>query len=257
VSDVPPGQGASSPPLAPPPLSFGRDDVATSRDLAPRLARLGRLPLAIAVLTAMSVATSLSATIVLLTSRNEADDFLDGRTSESVFEDALRPAGTLGLVQLVLLWATAITTMVWLVRILRNHRALGRETRWAPGWGIGAWLVPPGMLYVVPFLVLREAWRASSPDSGDGWRRSPVPVVLTAWWVLFGLVPLALLLVGGRAVIPGAGGGTTADVAESVRDDATVSVLSFVATAAAGACWIVVVRALSARHRARTGEGAR
>ena len=59
--------------------------------------------------------------------------------------------------------------MIWMYRMAANHRALQRNGTWAPGWAIGGWFLPPGGLYIIPFLMFRELWKASDPN-GPGRR---------------------------------------------------------------------------------------
>ena len=55
--------------------------------------------------------------------------------------------------------------MIWMFKMAKNVRALGRQgLRYAPGWAIGGWFVPPCVLYVVPWLMFRELWKASDPE---------------------------------------------------------------------------------------------
>ena len=63
--------------------------------------------------------------------------------------------------------ALVVLSIIWLYRVPPNHRALGRALTWAPGWAIGGWFLPP-LLYVIPLLVLREAWKAADPAVPPG-----------------------------------------------------------------------------------------
>jgi hypothetical protein len=214
--------------------------------------RLGSIDRGIVVFTVVATAANVASTAFSLGAVDEARDFLDGAISQQEFEDAFAPALSMAVVQLFASIVTAALTIVWLYRVLKNHQALGRVDTWRPGWAIGSWFLPPGLLYVLPFLVLREAWKGSDPDVPVGdprWKQSPVAGVLAVWWVLFGLAPLVLFAIRGAAAITGAGSQDVRDAADSLRDTVGVSVVSTVIAVGAGVAWILVVRGLSARHR--------
>ena len=99
--------------------------------------------------------------------------------------------------------AIVVLSIIWLYRVVSNHRAIGRDTRWGPGWAIGGWFVPPIVVYAVPMLVLRESWQAADPavpPGDDRWRRNPVNPLVYVWWVLYGLVPIIFLVAGGHVL---------------------------------------------------------
>ncbi len=53
-------------------------------------------------------------------------------------------------------------------------------TTFAPVFAVVGWMLPP-FLYVLPFLILRELWKASDPGTpvaDEGWRRRPVTPLL-------------------------------------------------------------------------------
>ena len=49
-------------------------------------------------------------------------------------------------------------------RIATNVRAFQRQTTWSPLFAIFGWMLPPFVLYVIPFLMLRELWKASDSE---------------------------------------------------------------------------------------------
>jgi hypothetical protein len=61
----------------------------------------------------------------------------------------------LGLVGLVGLIVTATAWFVWLHRAVSNAWALGRQTRFTPGWSVGWWFVPFANL-VRPYQIVRS-----------------------------------------------------------------------------------------------------
>jgi hypothetical protein len=191
---------------------------------------------------------------------DEARDYLAGRITDTDFFEAYMPTLALGFVQGAATVALVVLTMIWMHRMASNHRALQRQTRWGPGWAIGGWFLPPFILYIIPYLMFRELWKASDPTvpAGDQrWKANAVGIVVTLWWVLYGLAPIPLAIAQGDA---GLGGGTFSgnaeSLAEAVDERMTLNLVTGIVTAAAAAAYIVMVRRLSSRHRQLTGEAA-
>jgi hypothetical protein len=153
---------------------------------------------------------------------------------------------------------TAVLTIIWMYRIAKNVRASGRSTTWQPAFAIFGWFLPPGVLYVIPFLVLRELWKASDPDTkdgGDGWRRSADNPILWLWFALFGLVTAVLFAVQlASGDMDSIAAPDTTSVAEGLADMGALAWLSPLVTLAAAGAWVVFVRQLTARHRRLTNE---
>jgi hypothetical protein len=228
---------------------------------AGRLYRVVALTKASVIVTAVLIALSVASQALQWLVIEDARRLIDGRITDDEFIAAFGPSALLQVLAGAAQITLGILTLVLWFRIARNLRALGRDTRWGPGWTIGGWFVPPLVLYIIPFLTLREMWRASDPDVAWGsqhqsWKASSVPGVITAWWVLFGLVPLAVLGLGrGASTTPVDFGGTDLiPLAEQIADQWMLSTFSTVASVAAAACWITILRGLTGRHRAFTGE---
>lgn len=82
----------------------------------------------------------------------------------------------------------------WVHRMNRNARALAAEgMRHRPFMAAG-WFLVPGFHLFEALDVLRELFRASSPQHIEDWKRAPVPHLLTLWWTLWGLFQLTMLL---------------------------------------------------------------
>jgi hypothetical protein len=226
-----------------------------------QLRRVGGLATALTILTALTGVMTLLSAVVAGLALDEAEDFLAGRISEDDFLTAYAPSVLLGVAQSATFLGAVVLTMLWMQRIAANHRTIGRVGRWSPGWAIGGWFLPPLYLYLIPFLVLREMWRASDPDvplDDDRWKQGGVSPVLPVWWVLYGLVPLALLVVSivqGSSMIAGGGfTGDSTDLAELIDEQYPLTLTSGVVTLAAAVAWVLLVRGLTARHRRLTGE---
>jgi hypothetical protein len=222
------------------------------------LKRVGGLARTTVILVGIAGVTTVFSTLTSGLARDDAQAFLDGRISEDEFIEAYSPGALFGLVQFVTFMAAGVLTILFMYRLASNHRALGRSGTWAPGWAIGGWFLPPLVLYVIPFLMLRELWKASDPDVPPGderWKAGAVAPVVTIWWVLYGLAPLALLVIQGvGAVGSNLTAGSTQAAAEALVDQFAFSVVGAVVTVLGALTFIVVVRGLAARHRQLTGE---
>jgi hypothetical protein len=220
--------------------------------------RIGGLATAITVSTIVAGVGGLVATFVSASASTDAEEFLAGSISEEAFEDVLAPVNSLQLLVTVATLTTAVLTIIWMYRIATNVRSAGRSTTWHPAFAIFGWFLPPGVLYVIPFLVLRELWKASAPethDGGDGWRRSADNPVLWLWFALFGLVTAVLFAVQlASGDLESIAAPDTTSVAEGLADIGALTWVSPLVTLAAAGAWVVFVRQLTDRHRRLTNE---
>ncbi|MCU1366421.1 MAG: hypothetical protein JWN39_2060, partial [Ilumatobacteraceae bacterium] len=121
--------------------------------------------------------------------RSKARDFISGKISEDDYTRSVGLSGLLGLLSFAVFAAVAVLTIIWMFRMARNSQIIGRIGTWKPGWAIGGWFVPPFVLYVVPFLMFRDLWKASDPDSAADWRTNRVAPIVNVRWVLYGIAP--------------------------------------------------------------------
>lgn len=187
---------------------------------------------------------------------DDAEDYLAGAISEDEFTDAITTFGFVQLIQSVGTLATAVLTIIWLYRVAANVRAFGRSTTWAPLWAVFGWLLPP-VLIVIPFLMVREMWKASDPQAPpgtDAWKRSGENPAIWAWFLLYGIVPAILAAFSFESAIGTGLSQNADDVAESLRDSGTVQLIGSAVSVLAAISWIVVVRQVTARHTALTNE---
>lgn len=264
MSDIPPPPGGRHPdPPPPPPPNLSPPPGYTAYDNAPtsrQLARIGGLATATTILVGIVGVAAVLAALLSAGSRDAARDFLAGDISENEFLESYLAVGMLGLVQLAATIAAFVLTVILMYRLAANHRALGRSGTWGPGWAIGGWFLPPLVLYIIPFLMFRELWKASEPDTrieGDRWKQNPVSPIVSIWWVLYGLLPIALIPFQGAGGVGGGGGGlasTTEALAESIEDQYAITLVGGVGTLAAAVAFIVMIRQLATRHRRLTGE---
>ena len=194
--------------------------------------------------------------------RSKALKFLDGDLSFASFEDAVNRQQSFMAIQSAVTLAVAILTMVWMRKMMRNHRRLGRPgSKWRPGWGIGGWFVPPGAIYAVPWLIFKELWRGSDPANTPGdpnWTQRPVSPLVHVWWVLYGFVPLVGLVLTSVVLSPRLNMSFGAEVdardaADFYTDLFWVQMLMAIASIASAVVYSILVRRLSERQSALWG----
>ncbi|CAN5513218.1 hypothetical protein BH23ACT3_BH23ACT3_12980 [soil metagenome] len=203
-------------------------------------------------------AAAVLAAVLSGASRDAARDYREGRITENEFLESYLVVGMLGLVQLAATVAAFVLVVMVMYRLAANHRALGRSGTWGPGWAIGGWFLPPLVIYVIPYLMFRELWKASdldaSPDT-DSWKQGQVSPVVTLWWVLYGLVPLGLIFAQGAGSVGGGGFTSSTDaLAETVEEQFALTLVGSLLTLAAAIVFIVMLRGLVDRHRRLTRE---
>lgn len=101
--------------------------------------------------------------------------------------------GLIGIVQLLLLLASAILVLTWFHRANHNARQLGAQGMvYTPGWAVG-WFFVPFANFWKPYQVMKEIWQVSAAP-GD-WTAQAVPWVLPVWWISW----IASSLIGNAA----------------------------------------------------------
>lgn len=216
-------------------------------------------PLAKAIVvmtTIVAIATVLTSMLQWSVSA-DAEDYLAGRLPEDDFRDALGPLSTVQLLAALATLATGILTMIWMYRLANNVRTLGRRTTWSPLFAVFGWFLPPLVLYIIPFLMLRELWKASGddPEPPEGWRRNDENPALWAWFALFGIIPAVLVFVqASNFAADGLPNGDLDDVADSLDGFGAGGALVALVSLIAAVSWILVVRQLTDRHTQLTRE---
>ncbi|HEY5663480.1 MAG TPA: DUF4328 domain-containing protein [Ilumatobacter sp.] len=248
----PPGDGAVPPP-PPPQLIAPGGYVGYSGGAVP-LKRVGGLQRAASLVITASVLVLVLELVVSATLDDDAQAFLDGRTSSEQFLEDIAPYLLLTFAQGGLVIASIVLVLIWMRRLAVNHRALQRVGTWGPGWAIGGWFLPP-LLYVIPTLMLRELWRASDPDVpiGGDWRSRPASPLIDVWFVAYSLIPLVLTFVQTDTVLSGIGG-SEQELADQLTGGQATVIASTLASVVAAAVWIRMTQALTSRHRRLTGE---
>ena len=218
-----------------------------------KLDRVGGVAKAAVILVAVAGLFSFINWIAAVATAGDAEDFLAGERSSDDFATSLLLYGGAGLVQGAATLASAILVIVWMHRVASNHKKLQRTGTWGPGWAIGGWFLPP-FLYVIPFLMFRELWKASDPavPIGGDWRSGKVAPIVTAWFVVFG--PLSLVLQIATASSNFNLGTSDRDVAEQIVDSQTALLVSGLISVAGAVLFVVMARQLTERHTRLTGE---
>lgn len=220
------------------------------------LSRVKGIATATMILSAIAGVSAIITAITTPAAADGAKDFLAGRISEEQFLDDYTAFGLTQSLQSIGTVATAVLTMIWLYRVASNVRSFGRATTWAPIWAVFAWILPP-VLIIIPFLMVREVWKASdpaAPHDPHGWKQSAENPMIWLWLVAYGIVPTIITALSFQAVF-GAGLSRDAEtLAEALDDSGTIQMIGAGVTVIAAIAWILVVRQVTARHIELTNE---
>ncbi|HEY4331553.1 MAG TPA: DUF4328 domain-containing protein [Ilumatobacteraceae bacterium] len=256
MSDFP--GGLQPPNLPPPPPNFGPPPgyVAyggPNNGAFSSYERIGGIARTLGILVTIVVPLLVVTTALRSYLESRAKDYLAGRIDESQFRSSNGLYGLVSLVVAGLTLAIVVLTMIWMNKLAKNQQRLNRTGTWGPGWAIGGWFVPPCVLYVVPYLMFRDLWKSSDPDATHDWRTNPVAPIISVWWVLYGLAPIAFLTV---TVGSFKFGTNTADAARNLDKSGGITLISGIVQIAAAVSYLVLVRQLSARQMRVTNESA-
>jgi uncharacterized membrane protein len=213
--------------------------------------RVGGLAKWLGVLMIVLVPVQIWIAFNSLSVRDKAEDYLARRITEDDFKDKITTSAGISLLSGAVLIAAAVLTMIWMFRIAKNLQAMNRVATWKPGWAIGGWFVPPLVLYVVPFLMFRDLWKASDPDSGHDWRTNRVAPIINVWWVLFGIAPVIFF---SATIATFTVSQSTDTQAKDLVDRFNVGIASSVVQILAAISFLLLVRQLTARHQQVTSE---
>lgn len=240
--------------MAPPPgyVAYGSAPTPTQK-----LSRIGGLSTAITVMVGIAGVGALVNGFIQSSLQSKATDFINGTATRAEFEDSVVSSSAISAVAGVAMLAGAILVMIWMFRITSNLRKHGMSTTWHPLFAVFGWMLPPGILFVIPALMLREQWikSAPSPQAGapsGGARDNPL---LLIWWVFFGLLPLVMLGVSANSVFSGLSDTSTEAVAERFAETGSaITMIGAIGSLIAAVVFIMFSRQLTARHRSLTGE---
>ena len=105
--------------------------------------------------------------------------------------------GLIGMIQMLVFFATAICWLVWMHRAYSNLRLMGTtETNYSPGWSVGYWFVPIMSLFR-PYQLTKELWlRSARSNAQQPTAEIAPPTILSLWWgvwIVSGLFGRALM----------------------------------------------------------------
>lgn len=102
--------------------------------------------------------------------------FQDATDADNMVAGAVNGHVLINLVLLILL-------IVWAWRATKNLQTWGAPLKWRPGWAIGGWFIPIGMLWI-PYQVVRDAWRlAPGGETGSADQKNGIWLFgFLAWW---------------------------------------------------------------------------
>src|SRR5829696_1084208 len=192
MSDLNGDQDFSAPPPPPPPppgltappgyVSYGE----TNQGAYSWFQRIGGAARTLGMLVMILIPIQLLLILFYVAAHGKAQDFINGSIDEDAFKRGVVLYGLFGIISFAVQVAILVLTIVWMSKMARNQQALGRHGTWGPGWAIAGWFAPPCVLYIIPYLMFRDLWKASDPQSGPDWKKNPVGLIVTIWWVLFG-----------------------------------------------------------------------
>ncbi len=83
-------------------------------------------------------------------------------------------------VQLIVYLAAIVVMLRWIYLAHANVRALGaQDMMGSPGWAVG-WFFVPLVNLVMPFIMMRELWKASAHPRD--WQAASAPAWIAIWW---------------------------------------------------------------------------
>ncbi len=240
------------PNMSPPPgyVAYGGFDGPTGPTKG-----IGGLTKALVILQAIGLAFIALVLILQLALVGKADDLIAGQIDSGEFDDAIVPFLTVTVLFAAVGIAALVISILWSYRIAGNLTNLNRQITWKSGLTIVVWILGGCTLSIINFLMLREHWRASEPgDARSNWRSVPVSPLITGWFAVM-IAQIVLAFASGIQSFGGFSFGTTTnDVAVSLTDRLPLVLAAGLAQLAAGVLLIMIIRQLSARHMAATGE---
>ena len=249
------------PPITPPPgyIAYGGPGAAMPHQFQP----VTRFTTALVAVLAVGLVVNIAAAIRQVMFANDAQRFLDGVITQREYDSAFDSFSQFSFIAFPLGIAGIVLSSIWSYRIAGNTVGAGRAPMtWKSGLTILAWILAC-LFGILPFLMLREHWRASDPELGFGdptWKSRPVSPLITAWFVVSLVGQLAAIAASAAAV-----GSVIGNFDPNASDDATTLAKQFadqaafiipgaLVSAAASVLLIMVVRALGARHMRLTRE---
>ncbi len=152
----------------------------------------------------------------------------------------LQVNGITALLEGLLMLATIVVFLNWLYRARMNAGLTTWRQRWSPGWTIGAWFLPPVLLWF-PYQIMADIWRAGRPpEQRHGAANAALPGL---WWALW---TLAWVTSFQHSTTTTSGGPDNVTITSSYNLNFGGTRLSAAFAAAAAIVLVVIIRKVSA-----------
>ena len=260
MSDLPPPPPPNIPPpppggLTPPPgyIAYGgaggvRGPVQFIGGLTKWLVGLLITMLVLQLLALVSQATL----------RGSALDVQDGVLTVNDFDGKLGFYAGVSLITAIVGIGLLVVQIIWTARMAKNLGSLGRTPQsFGVGWTIAINILGGCTLGILPFLMWREIWKGSDPESpafDPNWKSRPNGTVVVAHFVAtLGAVILGFALgaAGAVSIINSNGSG---DVAENLSTRFGIVIGAGLLQIVVSVIFIQLVRQLSTRHMQAISE---
>ncbi len=260
MSDLPPPPPSNIPPpppggLTPPPgyVAYGGQGGARGP-----VQFIGGITKWVVGLLGAVIALQVLGLILQLTLRGSALDVQDGNITLNDFDGKLGLYGAIAVITSVIGIALLVVQIVWTARMAKNLGALGRTPQtFGVGWTIAINILGGCTLGILPFLMWRELWKGSDPESpafDPSWKSRPNGTIVVAHLVAtLGAVVLGFALGAAGAVSVIRNNGSS-DIADNLSDRFGIVLGAGVLQIVVSVIFIQLVRQLAARHMKAIAE---
>lgn len=264
MSDLPPPPPSNIPPPPPPPppggltpppgyVAYGGHDGVRGP-----MQFIGGLTKWVVGLLGAVIALQVMGLVLQATLRGSALDVQDDVLSLDAFDDKLgvyiAVSGITSIVGLALL----VVQIIWTARMAKNLGSLGRTPQsFGVGWTIAINILGGCTLGILPFLMWRELWKGSDPESpafDPNWKSGPNGTIVVAHLVAtLGAVALGFALgaAGAVSIIRESGSN---DIADNLSTRFGVVMGAGLLQIVVSVIFIQLVRQLAARHMKAIAE---
>ncbi|MEU8778136.1 DUF4328 domain-containing protein [Streptomyces sp. NPDC048606] len=152
-----------------------------------------------------------------------------------------------GALQVLTMVPTIVVFIIWFHRVRGNGGVFRPDAfTLGRGWAIGAWFVPVANL-VMPYLIARQTWRASTQRGPDGSERSASMALLTSWWVVW-VVAASLGRIFSKVYM-------AADTVEELLAAGSLGIVADLVTMVAAVLALLFVRRLTEMQNTMAAQG--
>jgi hypothetical protein len=196
------------------------------------------------VLLALTAALGIVSAVFWAVHIGVVSDYEQGLTGSIRTQDSENVAFAFWGFTLLMFLPTAIAWLLWQYRAHANLRALGvANLSYSPGWAVGWWLIPFANI-VMPYLTVRELWKASNPNVGAiEWNARGGAAIVGFWWA--GRLAMQALWQIGSAV------GTDSPIVSTTTSSTALLLAGNLVLVAWAVLAILLVRGVDARQEAK------